>query len=146
MRSSTRSLMSVEPMFIFDSTLLQEPGDVFNYLATTNFHPAETTPEKRLASAILQDAVSIIRYPLKSRESHLHRRQALDWLASNAADYLFDFVNICEILNLDPDYVRRRFANATNHNTNTVAKPNKSNGSTASATKIRKLYVKRRIY
>jgi hypothetical protein len=60
-----------------------------------------STPEKRLAFAVLSDAVRRVR--------HGGHGAADDepWFASNAADHPFAFVAICQALWLDADHLRR---------------------------------------
>ena len=60
-----------------------------------------SSPEKRLALAVLADAV---------REVRDGGHRATDdeaWFASPAVDHPFAFVPICEVLGLDPDHLRR---------------------------------------
>jgi hypothetical protein len=72
----------------------------------TLFQPAGprldvSTPEKRLALAVLSDAVRHVQ-----RGGH---RAADDeaWFASGATDHPFAFLSICQALGLDPDHLRR---------------------------------------
>lgn len=58
-----------------------------------------SSPEKRLALAVLADAVRQV------REGRATDEEA--WFASPAVDHPFAFVRICELLGLDPDDLRR---------------------------------------
>jgi hypothetical protein len=60
-----------------------------------------STPEKRLALAVLSDAIRQVR--------HGGHGAADDeaWFASDAADRPFAFLAICQALGLDADYLRR---------------------------------------
>ncbi len=60
-----------------------------------------SSPEKRLALAVLADAVRQVR----TGGSGAADDEA--WFASPAADHPFAFVRICEVLGLDPDHLRR---------------------------------------
>lgn len=60
-----------------------------------------STPEKRLALAVLSDAVRRVRHG-----GHGAADDEL-WFASNAADHPFAFVAICQALGLDADHLRR---------------------------------------
>jgi hypothetical protein len=60
-----------------------------------------SSPEKRLALAVLADAVRQI------REGDHRATDDEAWLASPAVDDPFAFVRICEVLGLDPDHLRR---------------------------------------
>lgn len=66
-------------------------------------------PEYRLVVAVLEDAVDcILKHQRASNEKA--RRLFLDaeaWIASDDRDWPFSFVNICELLSIDPEYVRR---------------------------------------
>ena len=66
-------------------------------------------PEKMLMFAILVDAISCFR-KLSCAEG-MHRKikfiEAKNWLWSNRLDWPFSYRNVCEVLALDPDYLRR---------------------------------------
>ena len=60
-----------------------------------------SSPEKRLALAVLADAIRRVRQG---------GRDAADdeaWFASPATNHPFAFVRVCHVLDLDPDYLRR---------------------------------------
>lgn len=68
-----------------------------------------TQPEKRLMIAVLEDAILCLSY--FSSEDACNRRlaqEATEWFMSKEINLLFAFVPICEVLNLNPDYVRAR--------------------------------------
>lgn len=60
-----------------------------------------STPEKRLALAVLADAVRHVRSGGQSTA------EDEAWFASSAADHPFAFVTICQALGLDPEHLRR---------------------------------------
>jgi hypothetical protein len=60
-----------------------------------------STPEKRLALAVLADAVRHV----QSGDQSAADDEA--WFASSAADHPFAFVTICQALGLDPEHLRR---------------------------------------
>ena len=60
-----------------------------------------STPEKRLALAVLADAVR------KLRQRGIGAANDEAWLGSDADDHPFAFVAVCQVLGLDPDHVRR---------------------------------------
>lgn len=65
-------------------------------------------PEYRLIVAVLQDAVECFQKHLFARDHkarHLFE-DAADWLASNDREWPYSFVSICEVLDLNPEYVR----------------------------------------
>jgi hypothetical protein len=69
----------------------------------------ETVPERRLLLAVLQDAVDV--YVKHGRWQERHARRLYDdvvcWFRSDDDRHLFAFVRICDVLELDPDYLRR---------------------------------------
>jgi hypothetical protein len=66
-------------------------------------------PEKDLMLAVLADAVRCYRASDPSRSSSSRRlhREAEKWLWNNDRNWLFSFGNICEVLGLDPYFLRR---------------------------------------
>jgi hypothetical protein len=65
--------------------------------------------EERLMLAVLQDAVECFQdYVLAQYvwEKKLFR-EAEDWIWERGTDWPFSFENICETLQLNPDYIRR---------------------------------------
>jgi hypothetical protein len=65
--------------------------------------------EERLMLAVLQDAVecfqehALAQYPWQKKLF----QEAEDWILTTNNDWLFSFENICETLQLHPDYIRR---------------------------------------
>src|SRR5262245_62374720 len=70
---------------------------------------AALQPEKRLALAVLEDAVASFQRHATSRGRAAERtfREAKDWLFDDDVTWAFSFVNICNLLGLDPSYLRR---------------------------------------
>jgi hypothetical protein len=69
-------------------------------------------PEHRLMLAVLEDAVHT---HLRGRDARTSRdlklfRDAADWFASDEAGSPFDFVTICQVWSLEPDYIRSGLA------------------------------------
>jgi hypothetical protein len=64
--------------------------------------------EYRLVLAVLQDAIECFQKHLGAREPKA--RELFDdaeaWIASDDRSWPYSFVNICELLNINPDYVR----------------------------------------
>jgi hypothetical protein len=60
-----------------------------------------STPQKRLALAVLSDAVRQV------RQGGPNATDDEVWFASDAADHPFAFVAICHALGLDADHLRR---------------------------------------
>ena len=65
--------------------------------------------ERRLMLAVLQDALDCFRKYAAARDSA--GRQLFDetceWISSRNRKWSFSFENICETLEIDPDYLRR---------------------------------------
>ena len=67
------------------------------------------TPEIKLIAAMLEDAIDCyLKYcSAKSRRGKRIFAEAAQWIFDRDEDWLFGFENICEMLKLDPDYIRR---------------------------------------
>jgi len=66
-------------------------------------------PERRLVSAVLQDAVDCFQKHLhardrKSRQLHL---DAQEWICSDDRSWPFSFENACDLLQINAEYLRR---------------------------------------
>lgn len=59
--------------------------------------------------AVLEDAVNCVRQGLQATGHRKQRvaREAEDWVLSDDAEWPFSFLNICAVLGLDPQYIRR---------------------------------------
>ncbi|MEK7210101.1 MAG: hypothetical protein AAB070_01645, partial [Candidatus Binatota bacterium] len=70
---------------------------------------APLEPEKRLMLSVLEDAVACFQKHLFSRDPRGRAlfRNAEEWIEEEGSDWLFSFENICEVLDLDPHYVRQ---------------------------------------
>src|SRR5262245_12397681 len=67
------------------------------------------TGEQRLMAAILEDAVAVCSkrtIPKTSKARHV-LRETLRWVRSNDRTWMFSFLRICEMLNLEPTAIRR---------------------------------------
>jgi hypothetical protein len=69
---------------------------------------ASLQPEKRLMLAVLEDAVGTFQKYVNVHSRHARRlfTEAEEWFASADADWPFAFVNVCQALGLDSDYIR----------------------------------------
>ena len=65
--------------------------------------------ERRLMLAILEDAVECFQKYLGTKESRgrLLYSDAEEWLMSDDRSWLFAFENVCEVLGLQPDFIRQ---------------------------------------
>ena len=66
-------------------------------------------PERALLAALLQDAIEDYRKFKQARdpEGRQRFREVDAWINESASDWIFSFKNVCELLNLEPEYVRR---------------------------------------
>ena len=64
------------------------------------------SPEKSLAAAVLATALTEIRDHQGNPKRWPRIAEELAWVRSDANDHLCSFLRICELLNLDPDWVR----------------------------------------
>ena len=70
---------------------------------------AELEPEKALLLAVLEDAVGCLLKFHSARDRSGKRRfhEAEEWIMQSGSDWVFSFENVCELLELDPDYLRQ---------------------------------------
>jgi hypothetical protein len=96
-RDSTRSLFGQPDVIV-----------IHEYLHVYRSNTAHT-PEIRLIAAMLQDAIDCyLKYSsARTRRGKRIYSEAAQWIFSQDDDWLFSFDNICEMLKLDPDYIRR---------------------------------------
>ncbi|MGZ8453000.1 MAG: hypothetical protein ACXWZE_12995 [Candidatus Binatia bacterium] len=88
-----------------------DPITPYDYLRTAR-RTVHLEPEKHLMHAILEEAIKTFRLHV-STQSARERRLFLDaqlWIMARNDDWLFSFENICEVLGLDPDFVRSGLA------------------------------------
>jgi hypothetical protein len=65
--------------------------------------------ERRLMLAVLQDAVECYQKYALARDprGRMLFEDARDWIESDEREWSFSYENICEILGLNPEYIRR---------------------------------------
>jgi len=65
--------------------------------------------ERRLMLAVLEDAVGVYRkqYGARDPRGRALFREAEEWIESTDPTWLYSFENICHVLDLDADYIRR---------------------------------------
>ena len=74
------------------------------------FRPSEyLEPERALVLALLEDAIHCYRKfaTAHSRSGREQFREIEEWLMGGGNGWVFSFDNVCELLGLDPQYVRR---------------------------------------
>lgn len=67
------------------------------------------TPEIRLIAAMLKDGIDCyLKYSSdRTRRGKRIFSEAAQWIFNPHEEWLFSFDNICEMLRIDPDYIRR---------------------------------------
>src|SRR5262245_42336224 len=70
---------------------------------------SETVPEMKLLRAVLEDAIMCCRrgWCTKEKKSQRLAQEAEAWVFSDNLDWPLSFLNICTVLGIDPDYLRR---------------------------------------
>jgi len=65
--------------------------------------------ERRLMIAVLEDAVDVYRKQVGARDPRGEQlfQEAEVWIEDPDRTWLFSFQNICDVLDIDPDYLRR---------------------------------------
>jgi hypothetical protein len=65
-------------------------------------------PEKALLIALLEDAIDTYRKfsRAQDREGKEQFREAEEWIMARDDHWIFAFNNVCELLGLNPDYIR----------------------------------------
>ncbi len=89
--------------------------DVLQVHRLNNFRRQE--PEKLLMMAVLIDAINCLNLAGQIYPNECHKWQrkqrlqkgidAKEWVMNNNSTQLFSFVNICDSLDIDPNYLRR---------------------------------------
>jgi len=81
---------------------------IHEYLQVYQSNTAHT-PEMRLIAAVLEDAIDCyLKYDsVSTRRGKRMFGEAEQWIFSQDDDWFFGFENICEMLKIDPDYIRR---------------------------------------
>ena len=66
-------------------------------------------PEKALLLAILQDAIdSFLKYRgARDKVGKERFHEAKQWILETGNDWIFSFDNVCELLGIDPQFLRR---------------------------------------
>lgn len=67
-------------------------------------------PEFVLLQAILEDAIHLYQ-KYRSAQNRMGRerfREVEDWIKGSSGDWIFSFENVCQLLGLDPSYLRQK--------------------------------------
>ena len=88
--------------------MMSDSTEAERYLDT--FRRSEyVEPEKALIAAILEDAIHQYHKNRHTRDAAGKEqfREAEEWIMHKGNGWIFTFVNVCEFLGLDPEYLRR---------------------------------------
>ena len=104
-------MMPATLMTVHDTGKLFEPDTILPTQFYAMFKNSQyREPERRLMVAILEDAVSCLstdphRCNLRQRKQY---EEAKHWVSTDdEGEWIFSFRNICEVLGMDPGYLRR---------------------------------------
>ena len=100
-----RSRINVEKI-----TLLVEPDTLISAQYVENLRRKTLfDPEKRLMLAILEDAVNCFQVNVmaQSRRGKKLFHEAEAWIMVQDDHWIFSFVSVCELLRLNPEYLRQ---------------------------------------
>src|SRR5262245_31862164 len=80
-------------------------GEYFDNLRSRT----QLEPEKELLLAVLQDGIQCFRDNLhaRSEEKTALCHEARAWIFGNDSGWLFSFLSICDLLDMDPEYIRQ---------------------------------------
>ena len=81
-------------------------------LASQQYYDHETSgrqPERSLMFAVLLDAVECFQKYALLHDEYATRlfRETENWILDNDREWLFSFINICDALTIDPQYLRK---------------------------------------
>ncbi len=65
--------------------------------------------QRRLMIAVLEDAIECFQKYVDTKDNRGRQlgNEAEEWFLTDDPNWLFSFANVCEILDLDPDFLRR---------------------------------------
>ena len=93
---------SIFPITAVDTSIVHQYADASR-------RSEQLAPEKSLLAAILEDAVQEYCKYSRARDAAGKRRfrEAEEWIMHGGSNWIFSFDNVCGVLGLDPQYVRR---------------------------------------
>ncbi len=103
MQDQAHAIMEDKLTFLFQpDTLL--PTQYFSRLRSRS----SLEPEKALMLAVLEDAISCFKDNVSAENGNkkLLFNEAEEWILQKGTDWIFSFDNICEVFELNPQYVR----------------------------------------
>ena len=99
---ATASEERLAGLFVPDTML---PSQYFDRMARRS----EYEGERRLMIAVLEDAVDVYRKLAGARDARRQQmfRDAEEWIESDERTWIFSFQNICDVLGIEAEYLRR---------------------------------------
>ena len=90
-------------------TIMTDDTSMLQYYLDTFRRSQHLEPEKLLIAAILEDAVQEYRKYIRAHDADGKKRfrEVEEWIMRGGNDWIFSFDSVCDLLGLDPDYVRR---------------------------------------
>ena len=87
---------------------LFQPDTLLSDQYFSGYKSKQLDPGKRLMLAVLQDAVFCFQENVLTQDPRkkILFQDAEGWIMEGPKDWVFSFESICEVLELDPDYVR----------------------------------------
>ena len=101
---SDHSVGEANPYLFQPDTMLPS-----QYYAAALRRKGALKPERRLIIAVLQDAIECYQKNLFAREGKARQlfADAEEWIDSGDRTHYFSYENLCEILDMNPEFVRR---------------------------------------
>jgi hypothetical protein len=67
------------------------------------------SPERELMVAVLEEALADYQRCRKARDKKARKRfaDAQSWILNTDSEWIFSFINCCEVLGIEPDYLRQ---------------------------------------
>jgi hypothetical protein len=102
--------MDYEPTNHFEDKVVSlfQPDTLITDQYLSGHKSKQLDPGKRLMLAVLQDAIFCYQENVLARDAKKQAlfREAEDWIMAESRDWVFSFENVCEALDLSPEYVR----------------------------------------
>ena len=142
--------MSASVLAMHDTGKLFEPDAILPAQFYAMFKNSQyREPERRLMVAILEDAVSCLSMNVRqcSLRQQKQYEEAKHWVtAEEESEWIFSFRSICEVLGMDPSYLRRGLirqpTNSRTHNISAIVTTPGRRGNLRGATQRKKIRIR----
>jgi hypothetical protein len=93
------------PGYVRPSDVNLAPEKFFNYRGSS----PTVCPETALMYAVLENAFLCFHKHFETDARHIEQaQQAQEWFFSDDSDWLFSFLSVCDVLGLEPQYMRKK--------------------------------------